>query len=66
MGIDTGIRSDNFQSLIFYVFIPVLVDDSVDRFRCSDFFAIHPGTDHAVAGYEVIVKAIRNVFPILT
>ena len=24
-GIDTGIRSDNFQSIIFYVFIPVLV-----------------------------------------
>ena len=28
MGIDTGIRSDNFQSLIFYVFIPVLVFES--------------------------------------
>lgn len=27
-GIDTGIRSDNFQSLIFYVFIPVLVFES--------------------------------------
>ncbi len=24
-GIDTGIRADNFQSIIFYVFIPVLV-----------------------------------------
>ena len=27
-GIDTGIRSDNFQSIIFYVFIPVLVFES--------------------------------------
>lgn len=28
VGIDTGIRSDNFQSIIFYVFIPVLVFES--------------------------------------
>jgi CPA1 family monovalent cation:H+ antiporter len=27
-GVDTGIRADNFQSLIFYVFIPVLVFES--------------------------------------
>ena len=27
-GIDTGIRADNFQSIIFYVFIPVLVFES--------------------------------------
>lgn len=27
-GIDTGIRADNFQSIIFYVFIPVLVFQS--------------------------------------
>lgn len=27
-GIDTGIRSDNFQSIIFYVLIPVLVFES--------------------------------------
>ncbi|MBE9560663.1 MAG: sodium:proton antiporter [Proteobacteria bacterium] len=27
-GIDTGIRSDNFQSIIFYVFIPVIVFES--------------------------------------
>ncbi len=27
-GIDTGIRSDNFQAIIFYVFIPVLVFES--------------------------------------
>jgi CPA1 family monovalent cation:H+ antiporter len=27
-GIDTGIRSDNFQSIIFYVFIPILVFES--------------------------------------
>ncbi len=28
VGFDNGIRSDNFQSLIFYVFIPVLVFES--------------------------------------
>ena len=28
VGFDTGIRSDNFQSIIFYVFIPVLVFES--------------------------------------
>jgi CPA1 family monovalent cation:H+ antiporter len=27
-GIDTGLRADNFQSIIFYVFIPVLVFES--------------------------------------
>jgi CPA1 family monovalent cation:H+ antiporter len=27
-GIDTGIRADNFQSIIFYVFLPVLVFES--------------------------------------
>jgi CPA1 family monovalent cation:H+ antiporter len=27
-GVDTGIRADNYQSLIFYVFIPVLVFES--------------------------------------
>ena len=27
-GIDTGLRSDNFQSIVFYVFIPVLVFES--------------------------------------
>ena len=27
-GIDTGIRADNFQSIVFYVFIPVLVFES--------------------------------------
>ena len=27
-GIDTGIRSDNFKSIIFYVFIPILVFES--------------------------------------
>ena len=27
-GIDTGIRADNFQSIIFYVFIPVLIFES--------------------------------------
>lgn len=27
-GIDTGIRADNFQSLVFYVFIPILVFES--------------------------------------
>jgi len=33
-GIDTGIRADNFQSIIFYVFIPVLVFEaalSIDK-----------------------------------
>jgi len=28
IGFDTGIRADNFQSIIFYVFIPVLVFES--------------------------------------
>ena len=28
LGIDTGIRADNYQSLIFYVFIPVIVFES--------------------------------------
>lgn len=27
-GLDTGIRADNFQSIIFYIFIPVLVYES--------------------------------------
>ena len=27
-GVDTGLRADNFQSIIFYVFIPVLVFES--------------------------------------
>lgn len=27
-GVDTGIRADNFQSIIFYVFIPILVFES--------------------------------------
>jgi CPA1 family monovalent cation:H+ antiporter len=27
-GIDTGLRADNFQSIIFYIFIPVLVFES--------------------------------------
>ncbi|MBL4711882.1 MAG: cation:proton antiporter, partial [Gammaproteobacteria bacterium] len=28
LGMDTGIRADNFQSIIFYVFIPILVFES--------------------------------------
>lgn len=31
MGVDTGIRADNYQALIFYVFIPVLVFESAYR-----------------------------------
>ena len=31
MGVDTGIRADNYQTLIFYVFIPVLVFESAYR-----------------------------------
>jgi CPA1 family monovalent cation:H+ antiporter len=31
LGVDTGIRADNYQSLIFYVFIPVLVFESAYR-----------------------------------
>jgi CPA1 family monovalent cation:H+ antiporter len=31
MGIDTGIRADNYQVLVFYVFIPVLVFESAYR-----------------------------------
>lgn len=31
LGIDTGIRADNFQQLVFYVFIPVLVFESAYR-----------------------------------
>ena len=27
-GLDTGIRADNFQDLVFYIFIPVLVFES--------------------------------------
>ncbi len=30
-GIDTGIRSDNYQSLVFFVFIPVLVFEAAYR-----------------------------------
>ena len=38
-GIDTGIRADNFQSIIFYVFIPVLVFESaynIDKQQLKD------------------------------
>ncbi len=38
-GIDTRIRSDNFQSIIFYVFIPVLVFESafsIDKQRLKE------------------------------
>ena len=31
VGVDTGIRADNYQALIFYVFIPVLVFESAYR-----------------------------------
>lgn len=31
LGIDTGIRADNYQTLVFYVFIPVLVFESAYR-----------------------------------
>ncbi len=30
-GVDTGLRADNYQALIFYVFIPVLVFESAYR-----------------------------------
>lgn len=38
-GIDTGIRSDNFQAIIFYVLIPVLVFESalnIDKQRLKN------------------------------
>lgn len=31
LGVDTGIRADNFQDLVFYVFIPILVFESAYR-----------------------------------
>ena len=42
-GIDTGIRADNFQSIIFYVFLPVLVFESaysIDKKQLKDNLVI--------------------------
>jgi CPA1 family monovalent cation:H+ antiporter len=42
-GIDTGIRADNFQSIIFYVFIPILVFESaysIDKKQLKDNLVI--------------------------
>lgn len=38
-GVDTGIRADNYQSLVFYVFIPVLVFDSAFKISKSQLWA---------------------------
>ncbi len=50
-GVDTGIRAENYQALIFYVFIPVLVFESAYRIDKKQFIKnLFPILFLAIAG----------------
>jgi len=50
-GVDTGIRADNYQALVFYVFIPVLVFESAYRIDKKQFLKnLSPVLFLAIAG----------------